>query len=113
MAIEINTSGVFGPGVPFPDIEILRWAREAGVPPLTIGTDSHEPGTFARGLAEGFELADRAGWTEFTVYSGRSPARRVPVEEARAWAGAARRADRGTRAAGGAPGDGGSGGGGP
>ena len=86
IGIEINTSGVFGPGTPYPARRILEWAREAGVPALTIGTDSHEPEVFAHGLPDGIELAERAGWSELTVYEGRQPALQVPVAEAMAWA---------------------------
>lgn len=86
IGIEINTSGVFGPGTPYPARPILEWAREAGVPALTIGTDSHDPDVFAHGLPEGIELAERAGWSELTVYEGRQPALRVPIARAMAWA---------------------------
>ena len=86
IGIEINTSGVFGPGTPYPAWRILEWAREAGVPALTIGTDSHEPHVFGHGLPEGIELAERAGWSELTVYEGRQPAIQVPVAEAMTWA---------------------------
>ena len=64
IGIEINTSGVSGPGSPYPARPILEWAREVGVPALTIGTDSHEPDVFAHGLPEGIELAERAGWPD-------------------------------------------------
>ena len=64
IGIEINASGVFGPGTPYPERSILEWARHAGVPALTIGTDSHEPRVFAHGLADGIRLARESGWTE-------------------------------------------------
>jgi histidinol-phosphatase (PHP family) len=86
LGIEINTSGVFGPGAAYPEREILVWAREAGVPALTIGTDSHAPHTFVRGLPEGIALASAAGWKELTVFEGRRPEIRVPVAEAERWA---------------------------
>jgi histidinol-phosphatase (PHP family) len=86
IGIEINTSGVFGPGSPYPERPILEWAHEAGVPALTIGTDSHDPAVFADGLVEGIQLARDAGWTELTVYESRQPAVRVPIEEALEWA---------------------------
>lgn len=85
LGIEINTSGVAGPGVPYPEREILVWAREAGVPALTIGTDSHRPGAFADGLAEGIRLARDAGWEELTLFEGRSPVGAIPVERAVEW----------------------------
>jgi histidinol-phosphatase (PHP family) len=86
LGIEINTSGVFGPGVPYPALDILVWAREAGVPALTLGTDSHRPDTFANGLVEGVLLARSAGWGELTLYEERNPAETVPLERAVAWA---------------------------
>jgi histidinol-phosphatase (PHP family) len=86
IGIEINTSGVFGPGAPYPERRILEWARESGVPALSMGTDSHEPRVFDHGLVEGIELAGAAGWSEFTVFEGRKPTIRVPLEHARAWA---------------------------
>ena len=87
IGIEINTSGVFGPGNPYPERPILEWARETGVPALTIGTDSHEADVFSHGLAEGIELARAAGWPEFTVFERRRPEVRIPIEQAEAWAG--------------------------
>lgn len=86
LGIEINTSGVFGPGVPYPAADILVWAREAGVPALTLGTDSHRPDTFADGLVEGVMLARSAGWAELTLYEERNPAETVPLERVVAWA---------------------------
>jgi histidinol-phosphatase (PHP family) len=86
LGIEINTSGVTGPGVPYPEREILSWARQAGVPTLTLGTDSHRPETFADGLAEGALLAKAAGWEELTLYEGRKPARAIAVDRAVNWA---------------------------
>ena len=88
LGLEINTSGVRGPGTPYPALDILVWAREAGVPALTIGTDSHHPEAFADGLAEGMRLAGDAGWTQFTLFEGRKPAGALSVEEAAAWASA-------------------------
>ena len=86
LGLEINTSGVAGPGAPYPERDILVWAREAGVPALTIGTDSHRPDAFADGLVEGVRLAQDAGWNEFTLYEGREPAGALSIEEAAAWA---------------------------
>ncbi|MEE8487548.1 MAG: hypothetical protein V3S56_05220, partial [Gemmatimonadota bacterium] len=87
IGIEINASGVFGPGTPYPERPILEWARETGVPALTIGTDSHEPDVFSHGLAEGIALARAAGWPEFTVFKRRRPEVRISIEQAEAWVG--------------------------
>jgi histidinol-phosphatase (PHP family) len=86
LGIEINTSGVAGPGVPYPERDILVWAREAGIQALTLGTDSHRPGTFVDGLAEGALLARDAGWEELTLFEGRSPVATMPVAQAVEWA---------------------------
>jgi histidinol-phosphatase (PHP family) len=93
VGIEINTSGISGPGVPYPAHDVLVWAREAGVPALTLGTDSHRPTTFADGLVEGIALAGDSGWRELTTYEGRKPTATVPMERAARWA--ADRAERG------------------
>lgn len=80
IGLEINTSGVFqAPGAPYPEAEILEWARQVGVEFLTLGSDSHAPDQFAGGLAEGRQLAADTGWREFTVYEGRRPTRRIEV----------------------------------
>ena len=80
LGIEVNTSGVAqAPGVPYPRAEILAWAREEGVPFLTMGADSHVPRHVDRGLAEGAAAARRAGWGEVTVLAGRRPAATLPL----------------------------------
>lgn len=80
IGLEINTSGIFqAPGVPYPEAEILEWARQVGVEFLTLGSDSHAPDQFAGGLAEGLQLAADTGWREFTVYEGRRATRRIEV----------------------------------
>lgn len=88
LGIEINTSGVKGPGTPYPEAEILVWARQCGIPALTLGTDSHEPRAFDVGLVEGIRLADASGWTEFTVFDQRRPAIHVPIRDGLSWAAA-------------------------
>lgn len=74
IGLEINTSGVAeAPGVPYPEPEILRWAREAGIRTLTIGSDSHAPDDVGRHLDGGMRLARRSGWEELTVFERREP----------------------------------------
>jgi histidinol-phosphatase (PHP family) len=87
IGIEINTSGVFGPGTPYPERQILEWARETAVPALTLGSDSHEPDVFSQGLVEGIVLARAAGWSELTVFERRQPDIRIPIERAEDWIG--------------------------
>lgn len=80
IGLEINTSGVHqAPGVPYPEAEILEWARQVGVQHLTIGSDSHAPDQFEQGLADGRRLAADTGWGAFTVYEERRPVDRVEI----------------------------------
>ena len=84
IGIEVNSSGVAqAPGEPYPREEILAWAREEGVPFLTLGADSHTPRHVDRGLGEGAAAARRAGWDEVTVLAGRRPAATLPLAPAR------------------------------
>lgn len=84
LGIEVNTSGVAqSPGVPYPRVQILAWAREAGVPFLTLGADSHLPAQVDRGLDEGAAAARRAGWDRVTVLANRRPAATLPLDPAR------------------------------
>lgn len=75
IGIEVNASGtVQAPGEPYPRREILAWAREAGVPALTLGTDGHAPGQLVHGLGRAAAVARRAGWRRATLFRGRRPA---------------------------------------
>lgn len=81
LGIEINTSGVTqAPGVPYPEPEILEWARELGVEHLTLGSDSHDPTSFRQGLEAGLRLARRTGWTGFTLFDRRRPTDQAELE---------------------------------
>lgn len=81
IGIEVNTSGVQqAPGVPYPEREILTWAREFGVERLTLGSDSHRPATFRQGLEVGRRLAAETGWEAFALYERRRPTETVAVE---------------------------------
>lgn len=83
LGIEVNTSGVAqAPGVPYPRSEILAWAREEGVPFLTLGADSHVPRHVARGLDAGAAAAREAGWEDVTVLAGRQPEATLPLTPA-------------------------------
>lgn len=83
IGLEINTSGVSQPpGVPYPEPEILGWAREEGVPHLTLGSDSHAPDRVDQGLEAGLDLARRTGWTRLTRFGRRRPEQR-PLPPAR------------------------------
>lgn len=85
VGIEANASGLAqAPGRPYPHETILAWAREAGVPFLTVGADSHRPEHVARGLAETLAAAARAGWEELALFEGRRRVGALGVAEARA-----------------------------
>ncbi len=87
IGIEINTSGVGqAPGRAYPEVSILAWAREAGVPCLTLGSDSHSPRSFAQGLREGIEVASLAGWNEVATFEQRRPSVGLSIEALVGWA---------------------------
>jgi histidinol-phosphatase (PHP family) len=82
LGLEVNTSGVMqAPAEPYPNLDILRWAKEAHVATVTIGTDSHVPTSFEQGWEVGDLILRRAGFTEITLFSHRIR-KNVPIEEA-------------------------------
>lgn len=84
IGIETNTSGVVQlPRRSYPGRELLAWAREEGVPFLTVGSDSHAPEHFGQGITEGLAAAEAAGWSAVTTFSGRRAAGTIPLAEAR------------------------------
>ena len=83
IGMEVNTSGaVQPPRSPYPGATILAWAREAGVPFLTIGSDSHAPEHFGQGIAEGLRQARDAGWESLTRFEARTAAGSIPIDDA-------------------------------
>ena len=81
IGIEVNASGLAqAPAAPYPSETVLAWARQAGVPFLTVGTDSHRPEDLAAGLEEAVETARRAGWSELAVLEDRSVVEERPLE---------------------------------
>lgn len=90
VGIEANASGLAqAPGRPYPDETILAWAREAGVPFLTVGADSHRPEHVARGLADTLSAAARAGWEELALFERRRRVGSLRIADARASLGRA------------------------
>jgi len=84
IGIEVNASGLAqAPAEPYPSSRILAWAREDGVPFLTVGTDSHRPEDLATGLGRAAEAARRAGWTEVAVLEDREIVDTRPLEASR------------------------------
>lgn len=100
IGIEVNASGLAqAPSAPYPAAPILAWARDEGVPFLTVGTDSHRPEDLAAGLGPAASAASRAGWTEAALLERRRVAGCRPLA-----GGAARpSADCGAAGAGEAP----------
>lgn len=83
IGMEVNTSGAVQlPRTPYPDTRILAWAREEGVPFLTIGADSHAPEHFGQGIAAGVQQAQEAGWEAVTTFAGRRPVGSISIAEA-------------------------------
>lgn len=81
IGIEVNASGLAqAPAAPYPSESVLAWAREAGVPFLTAGTDSHRPEDLAAGLDEAVGVARRAGWRELAVLADRRVVEERPLE---------------------------------
>jgi len=65
--VEINTAGLHKPiGEVYPDPDILRRLRQAGVP-ITFGSDAHRPAEVGRDFAHAAELARTAGYTHFAA----------------------------------------------
>jgi histidinol-phosphatase (PHP family) len=77
-AIELNTDRFSDPaGVMYPSLEILRAARERGIP-LTIDSDAHEAEDVGRAWDEAIALARKAGYRETLRLSDRAL---VPLPE--------------------------------
>ncbi|MBA2564316.1 MAG: histidinol-phosphatase HisJ family protein, partial [Gemmatimonadetes bacterium] len=72
LGIEINASGLGAAcAETFPGLELVRRARQAGVPFITVGTDGHAPEHVDRGLHEAERIAQAAGFGETAVFRGR------------------------------------------
>lgn len=72
--IEINTSGLFQQyGKTFPTIEYVKLYREMGGEILSIGSDAHNTSSLGRGVEQGLELAETAGFKYITYFKERKP----------------------------------------
>ena len=79
-ALEVNTSGLRQKiGRALPDLPILSRYRELGGRLVTLGSDAHSTADLGRGIDQGMELLQAAGFTEFTLYIQRQP-RQLPLE---------------------------------
>ena len=73
IAVEINTCGLRKPvGEMYPSLEILKAAREAGMP-LTFGSDAHAPCDVAADFDSARELARAAGYRSSLAFENRKP----------------------------------------
>ncbi len=77
-ALEINTKSVFkhkegGFSRYLPDPAILNRYRQMGGKMITLGSDSHFPGTFAVCFSETVEYLKSLGFTESVYFKGRQP----------------------------------------
>jgi len=75
VGLEVNASGYrHGTGEPYPGLEILKLAREAGLEILTVSTDSHRIYQYAENvenLKKSIALAKAASFTEFATFTER------------------------------------------
>ncbi|MBO4630939.1 MAG: histidinol-phosphatase HisJ family protein [Lentisphaeria bacterium] len=73
IAVEINTAGMRKPaGEFYPSLELLKAAREAGMP-LTLGSDAHKPEDVAADFDRAVEFARTAGYrSALTFQAGKS-----------------------------------------
>jgi histidinol-phosphatase (PHP family) len=70
-ALEVNTSGLrYAIGEPFPPPAIVARFRELGGRAVTVGSDAHRAEHFGWGLADGYAIAEEAGFTELTFRRG-------------------------------------------
>lgn len=73
-ALECNTSGLRqAMGETMPGERYLKRFRELGGEYVTIGSDAHTPADLGAGIAEGYELLRRAGFSYVTYYEQRRP----------------------------------------
>jgi histidinol-phosphatase (PHP family) len=81
LALEVNSAPLRkGVASPYPSLDILTAAREAGVTGLTFGSDCHAPGDIASGIDRCIDLAGRAGYSDVIAFAGRKPFV-IPFEE--------------------------------
>ncbi len=74
IALEINTSGYRqGFGGPLPGAYHLAMYRELGGELITIGSDAHRTGDFAKNISDGLELIKAAGFRYITYFEKRKP----------------------------------------
>lgn len=72
--IEVNTSGLrqFAKEC-LPDFDIVSFYRQLGGEIITVGSDAHTAEDVGKGIREGLEMIERAGFKYITVYKNRQP----------------------------------------
>lgn len=72
--IEINTSGLRQTAKAcLPDIDIVSFYRQLGGEIITVGSDAHFSRDVGKGIKEGIEIANNAGFKYITVFTKRKP----------------------------------------
>lgn len=88
--IEINTSGLRQHSKEcLPGLDIVKFYRQLGGEIITVGSDAHRSEDVGKGIKEGIELAQTAGFDHMTVYSRRIPFMVKTYEKASVYAFAA------------------------
>lgn len=79
-ALEINVSGLFKDlKSTLPSQELVSRFKELGGEYITVGTDSHSVDFVGKGIREGIEVAQKAGFTHYTFYENHQPIL-IPIE---------------------------------
>ncbi len=72
--IEVNTSGLrqFAKEC-LPGLDIVSFYRQLGGEIITVGSDAHTAEDVGKGIREGVEMIEQAGFKYITVYKNRQP----------------------------------------
>ena len=72
--IEVNTSGLRQSSKKcLPDLDIVSLYKELGGEIITVGSDAHTAKDVGKGIKEGLDLIEAAGFNYVTVYNERKP----------------------------------------
>lgn len=78
LALDVNISGLQkGCGI-YPDLAILRRAKQLSIP-VAIGTDTHKPEDYAKNYDKAVEYLKEAGYKQYVCFSNSIPAKK-PIE---------------------------------
>ena len=81
LALEVNSAPLRKGGAsPYPSLDLLKSAQEAGVTGLTFGSDCHSPEDVATNIDACVGLARAAGYGEVIAFAARKPFI-IPFEE--------------------------------